>query len=455
MKIRLWKNFSKKNNSTKLPPTTSGSYKEIDAVLKTDTSLMNPVFLISSTNADYTTNYVAFENRYYFVSDIVRGIQDVLELHCTLDVLATYKGDITGSSQFVMFDTTGNTEIVDSRLSTVKSETVQTSEGSLAWIDPYGSYILSHVSDDNTGFTRINGSDIDDLMHGVTQWAQDQTGNDMITVFKNFLSSGNIGANIRGITWIPWSIQTIGNSYTVQLGAYTTQVSGYKISPMIRTITITLSIPWQFTDWRRCNPYTQLYLYMPFVGMVSISPDAITSESSISILVSLNQYTGDVAYQVNAGNQVIGTYGASTGISLPIGGSGTTPLQAVTGITAGIGALGAMAVSGGTAGAVLGATGTLAGMLSGASPHSQTAGGLGGGAGSGLNTHFILYSVCHNTNAAPSSVSPIMGTPTMAYKSLSGLSGYVQCNDASIDIAGCDQEKVQVETFLNSGIFID
>ena len=443
MKIRLWKNFSKKNNSTKLPPTTAGSYKEIDAVLKTDTSLMNPVFLISSTNADYTTNYVAFENRYYFVSDIVRGIQDVLELHCTLDVLATYKGDITGSSQFVLYDTTGNTEIIDSRLSTNKTETVAKNSVNIPKISDAGMYILAHTSMDEVSFTVTTEAYVKTLLNGYSNWLDAQTGNDIGQILQNLVSSGDIASNIRSLKWVPWSI-SFGSAVQISLGAYLTNSYGRTISGMLDVSSVSVAIPWQFNDWRRCEPFTQLYLYIPFVGMVQLSSSAITSETTLTIKISLNQYTGDVAYEVYAGNQIIGTYGASTGVDLPIGATGITPMQAITSITGGIGS------------AVTGNIGGVANsVVNGLTPHSTTAGGIGSGAGAGLDKDIVVYSVCHDTNVAPSSVSPIMGTPTMAYKSLSGLSGYVQCNDASIDIAGCDQEKVQVETFLNSGIFIE
>ena len=64
MNITLYR-FSKPNNSTKQP---SGG-TSISCVLKENTSILNPVFILKNNDFDY--NYCKWNNRYYFINDIV------------------------------------------------------------------------------------------------------------------------------------------------------------------------------------------------------------------------------------------------------------------------------------------------------------------------------------------------------------------------------------------------
>lgn len=64
---------------------------------KTDTSIINPIIPISNTFTDvFKCNYVKVGspvNRYYFVNDVViKG--NFFELHCSIDVLYTYRESI-------------------------------------------------------------------------------------------------------------------------------------------------------------------------------------------------------------------------------------------------------------------------------------------------------------------------------------------------------------------------
>ena len=53
MNVRFWKNFSKKSNSTKQPPSTAGSYTDKTVYLKDSTSIESPTFLIDAADLDW------------------------------------------------------------------------------------------------------------------------------------------------------------------------------------------------------------------------------------------------------------------------------------------------------------------------------------------------------------------------------------------------------------------
>lgn len=93
--IKVWTNFQKRKNSTKQP--TGGT--DVQCVLKEDTSIENPVFIVNTPMPGYT--YVQAFTDYFFVSDIVNLDAHRAEVHCTLDVLATYKNTIMNYTAFV------------------------------------------------------------------------------------------------------------------------------------------------------------------------------------------------------------------------------------------------------------------------------------------------------------------------------------------------------------------
>ena len=63
--------------------------------------------------------------------------------------------------------------------------------------------------------------------------------------------------------------------------------------------------------------------------------------------------------------------------------------------------------------------------------------------------------VFHDTIVSPDSVSAVIGTPTMATKSLSALSGYVETRNASVAGGMTDTERKAINKYLDGGIYIE
>ena len=95
MVIKVFTDFTKRKNSTRQP----AGGQDINCVLKEDTSILRPVFILNTPVANYT--YVQAFRNYYFVSDVVNLDANRCEVHCVLDVLATYKADIAAYPAFV------------------------------------------------------------------------------------------------------------------------------------------------------------------------------------------------------------------------------------------------------------------------------------------------------------------------------------------------------------------
>lgn len=111
--------FSKRSNSTK-QPDVSGT--DFSVSLKEPTSYENPTFKIHYTGT-FPHNYIKWGSWYYFVTSVTQLLNDLVEVNCKLDVLATFKTEIGQTSAFVLYDTAANTEVVDRRISNKTSTT--------------------------------------------------------------------------------------------------------------------------------------------------------------------------------------------------------------------------------------------------------------------------------------------------------------------------------------------
>ena len=119
MQITLYTNFSKKRNSTKQP---TGTGTQADVVFKDGCSIDNPVFLINGVALG--VNYLWFNGRYYFVDDIVLGNNNIYELHCSIDVLATWRSYIGSYNAFIeRSDSSYDTKVNDRLLSSTQQIT--------------------------------------------------------------------------------------------------------------------------------------------------------------------------------------------------------------------------------------------------------------------------------------------------------------------------------------------
>lgn len=448
MQITVWSDFSKKRNSTKRPDDDG---IEIDVFLKEDTSIENPKFIIAEPLPEYT--YIAAFGHYYFVDDVINLDGYHAEIRCSQDTLATYKDVILNTSAMILYDTDANTTVTDSRLSVSTAETTTKNSVKLRNdISTAGSVIVSLTGTDAVGSYVIPMGNIARLVPDISDTFDSiiGSGREAFDAIRGGLlqlvGSGSVSENIRDVRWVPF-VYSGDRITSLKAGMYDLGIGGSIIETRLNKQTVTVNIPWQFSDWRNCEPYTQVYMYIPFVGLVNYPANQLQGLNTITIETSLDKVTGDIAIMVSAGNQILGTYGASTGVSIPVGRTSFGAMNVVNSLMTGA----ASAVTGGIAG-VAGAVSSTLNMLQ---PNSQTVGGISSAAGAGLSFDVQCMTVCHNTTTTPSSVSAVMGTPSYKIKTIGNLSGYCQCVNASIEINGRSGDRDAINSFLNGGFFIE
>lgn len=483
-----WSGFSKRKNSTKQPVGTGTA---ITLTLKDDTSIIQPVFVLAGNY--FTYNYVQFAGRYYYVDDVVSIRNGLCEIHCNIDVLATYKTAIQATNAFVMYYNHSQTEIADKRLSTKTTKTIQSNSGvfdALGTVSPTDPAIVIMANGENSiGAYVVSQSDISDMLTNINidmgneianidftdlEYANDiidwltkfgrVLGDWFLSLFGKVVYSGSALENIRCAHILPISKSDIGSSSaTVYLGNFDTGVTGLEITDQLFTDSTSVTIPWQANDWRRNSPYHELYLYIPYIGLISLSASDLIGETTLTVYASLDKFSGDAVFQVKTGNgNVIGHYSTNLKTDYPIGSSNVSSAKATGSmISSAVGAATAVAgiATGGTATMILGGAAAAGlGLVNMIAPTNTSIGGSTGGAVLGLSADkakVTCYSIFHDTTVAPHSVSTIEGEPHNGVMSLSGVTGYVQTADASVDIAGYGNEKDMVNNYLNGGIYIE
>ncbi len=470
----------KRKNSTYVP--TSELTYTVQAVLKDGCSDNNPVFLLKNESNVFSYNYVKWDGWYYFIDDVVRERNQFVVVSCSLDPLATYKTEILQTSAFVLYDTTANTEIPDTRLSTKTTHGIHFSTAVFNYIGNYSDpadcpVVLSIVGQDGLSYWAVTPTVASTLLHNINldevpdlfpRLVDAETIEEWLGAIADYireyfmamLSSGKAAECITSAVQLPISTGGIyGNSGSIYLGNLPTGKTGTEISRRICYDTMTMSLHWSFSDWRRRAPYTEMYLYCPYFGLVSLPVENLIGETSITIECSLDVATGNALFIVFGTNTQyhIGTYSANLGGAYSIGGVVTTPFTQATSMVGATVAGAAIIATGGSAAAMaskLGAS-AIAGIIGGNTPSLNTVSGGGGGAALGLRKQSYLIEVTHDTNVTPSSVSAAIGTPTMEVKTLSSLTGYCQTKCASVSISGDDSARTQVNNMLDTGIFIE
>lgn len=480
----LFGKVSKRRNSTKVFLDTDFTL-EVIALLKEGTSEMNPSFFLEITANAFDFNYCKWNNKYYFVKDITYERNELITVHCTMDVLATYKTDILNTSAFVLYDSVGNAEIIDKRLSTKTTCTSAYNDGVLNIFEVGYSIVLGIVGKLGTGMFALTGSEAQALMNELDTWQNnampvpqepswEPDPSDLSLIlqnigesifnfadalryyFRQLVATGKAPDCIKSAILIPVPPSDFsGVSFSnIKLGDYDTHCSGKLLTPTAKaTASTTITVPWQASDWRKNSPYHNFYLSLPYLGVINIPASEFTDCNSINVGVDVSPNGGFVYTIKKAGTfDDIGRYTGNCSSSYLIGSSNVSQLTAASTLIGGAASAAAIAVNPGI-GVAVGAA-TLSGSMGALQPIPSSIGGGGGNAFTSTGT-VALWSTFHDTNVSPSSVGSVIGIPSMEVKSLANLTGFVQTLEASVSSAAQENELTAINNYLNGGIYIE
>lgn len=452
----IFYNFSKRKNSTAVP---DGQGSERNLTLKNGSSIITPTFLVAGESFDY--NYCGFNGRYYWITDITSVRNELWEVQCRVDVLASWKNEILNSKGFVKYSSSDTNQNIKDGRNVVTSNVERTASYlNMQMFDVRGSYILATLSGPaseaiNNSFSALYGMEAGSL----GALAQEFNSPDALTAIRQYFD--NPTETIVFCRWLPRNL--IGGPtriVPVKFGDYESSVTGTLIEDNYATEIGDITIPWQKSDFRNYEPYSSAILYLPGVGNVSIPLSSLAGLDVLSIQCVMDYVTNQIHYQVadGTGANIIGTYSGSVGVDIPISAiqSGNVGgiLAGIGGIAGGIGAIATGGMSIGAAAAIGG--GLYAAGVSSLSQNIRATGSFSGGynvKAGGTTIHLEIFR--NQSVQEPSEYVDTIGNPCMKTRNISGLIGYCQTEDFQVSGNMLDTEKSEINNLMNGGVYIE
>lgn len=217
----------------------------------------------------------------------------------------------------------------------------------------------------------------------------------------------------------------------------------------------TLTLPEYWGAYLDYNPYTRLQLYLPYIGVCTVSADDIIAKP-LSLHYNVDVLSGACVATLMCGGTVLYNWQGAAAMQIPFTtltyGNLLGSVLSVAG--AGIG-LAASAIASG--GASLTAAVGAATMAGSAAVNSQKenighGGGVSGTAGfMGIQTPYFILS--RPSLCLPENQNDFIGYPSFTTVKLSSLSGFTRVHEIHLEqIAATKDELTELETLLKEGV---
>lgn len=457
MQITLFSGFSKEHNSTKQP--TGGT--AVNCYLKDDTSLINPVFILDS--ADFSVNYVQWGSRYYFVDDVVSIRNSAVELHCSVDALASWKTAIGASSQYVTRSASQYDEgIIDNLyparvFETIADTTVDLNLTSALAQANYVVGVINKASDASGGITYYAMSpqifaDLLSFLYGGT-WLNAPATEVSVELQKELV---NPFQYIAFIMSFPYDIVSGLVQKEVKFGYWASGVFAGVITSDARYLNIISGAelpdhPQAGTRgiYMNASPYTRRVLHCYGFGDIALDSIDFIHNKRINLSLQVDKYNGTGKLEIsNNGDATLHrTLFGQIGINVPISQitanvNGNPVSMLLNDFKAGF--------SNFYQGATRGSEGSIGNAVSGLLPSVQTQGQQGSG---------VYYTHAPHVTSKFLNLVPIdverNGRPLMQTKLLNTLSGFTQIENPDVDIPATTQEKDIIAGYMRSGFYYE
>lgn len=467
MQVKVWANFKKRKNSTKIPATGTGT--TLTAVLKDNTGILNPVIELAGYGYVPTT-YVHIPDfgRYYFVTDSTynRGV-NVLTLKA--DPMASFKSDIGGTSALIARSSDTNfynkyiTDPLNSLTNNIVKSSVSDSYSALFGGD---TYILTVVAEPPAG----SQDAISGFCRTYALTEGDMAGLAAAIVTPTFLNS------IKAMFSDPMSViiscfytkfaylSIPGNQERIKLAGVDTGVDAKLISSRIYTHgQVNKALPSAYGDYRDAPPYTTISCHLPYVGVVPVDYAIVADDWTLHYDFAIDLCTGDIVYKfINSDGTVCASYDGNVFTGCPVSAQSFNAIARVGGIATFIGGVSVAAAglaTGGLASVPMGAVATAAAgaatSLSSAEIHTQTNGALSSALGSYTSRSVEICVYTQLPIRDIESAKDQIGMRVDKVDQVSLHTGYLQLYNAHISCSALDAEREEIDNTVNSGFYYE
>ena len=478
MEILLFSNFSKRKNSTKRPTDSDGVSKTVN--LKGECSVLNPSFFIADVTS-YT--YLKAWGNYYFIDRVAYDINGAQYINCSIDVLATWREQILATNAFIKYSSSNfNPKLADNRI-------IPTVDMQYAYESTPSDLFLSeseHHQNEVVILTALDNA------YGIQRYVLDE--HSLKTVFAELqqeamsivgsllIDESAAMSSVIDVLRLPIEPSEIPDAGPVPIG-FGDWTSSYECAYLVANFTVErkeITIPWIYTDFRKGAPFTELFLELPFVGIVELNPQDFFDTGIVDIRTCVNLYNGHIDYKITDGshsNKTVGSYSAQCGGGVPIATMQVqNASQAIGGAVNTAVRLGAFGVASNleAENVVQGArnafemtdmdyfnhaTGIGSSVIdflqSANTMSSSIIGSYSGGYGEVLNTEYNVIVRCKPSSEEPSNLAALYGRPCGKVLSLASLTGFVQTLGFSIDINALREVKNTINMMMDNGVYLE
>lgn len=456
---------------------------EIEIDLKEPTDVLHPELLLDLTGNPCAYNYMYLPefHRYYWLRNWVSESFGCWSVSADVDVLASWRSEIFDLQLYVLrAAAAGDGRVIDHMypaLADVRRQLLDI-RNSFWILDNLGTYVISICGEGEMSyyamspveykqfFTALLGDTyVDDVMSYLPDWE---------TIYPQAKLEINPLQYISGIKWYPLNSLPgvpVSQVSSIPVGYGDVGVVAYKIGNY--AVAVPHNIPLYFRSihpqsargvYLNYAPYTELHLFVPPFGVVTINPATAQAYGTMQMEVSVDIRSGEGVLRLMTPDGSVETeLHAKIGVSVALGqtvNAGYGLLDA-TGAAAGVVGGVASAVSAFTTGNIAGGVGAVAGTVSTATsavgnaisaqiPTTRTVGSpesIGA-----LRGPMTLYA--DHYMVAPEDITH-RGRPLCQERRLGDLPGYVLVADADFAMPCMQEEHDAIRALLEGGVFIE
>lgn len=263
------------------------------------------------------------------------------------------------------------------------------------------------------------------------------------------LGLGSVFGGIQKVATMPFDVSSIvGNNNNIVICGINTNCTtqGDLFSHRIEINCGNINISRYFGDFKDYNPYTKVYVYLPYIGVNEINTNQVMGKN-LNLTYGVDILDGSCVARLSSDGVQFASYSGNVSTEYPIAGrSGGNALQTATNLL------------GQTLGSELGTLAGLTGsLITGASSTStfQTVGGIAGNWGNvGVLTPFVYIE--RPVQSIPNAYDSSFGWTCNKYLPLNVLSGYTEVDESlHLSTTATDEEKEMLKEILTSGFYIN
>lgn len=444
MNVTYWSNFSKKKNSTKIP--TSGT--DVTVTLKSPCSMENPIIECVGVPNSANYFYISDFGRYYFRTGATKLSNEITQFSLEVDPLASFKNNVGATVAFVVRSANGfNSNIADAYvMPTINEVQNAITEGDvLTNLNVLGNDLIVY-SVGKGGFKKyiMSPGQVQSVLSTYFDGTNLHFSTPAEAIQALFTAVADPSKYIKAVKWFPFDVSG-GGSEVPSWGFTEGNVQVNVAKDALSSVAVITKPARYYNDWRDFDDrFTKANVRLPGIGVVPVP--AIYLQDVLSVTYEIDVNTGDAKTTLVAGQKIIGTYSTNVAVDVPVAGLNGTGGLSVMAEAPFMANINPVAFASNMKSMVQSTIGMSL------QPDSAVF-SAGGNARDWVAAPFVQCSVVRlgSTELSPAG----NGRATNKNITLGSLSGYIQCQNAVVDMPGTAAEKSTVEEYLNGGFYFE